>query len=359
MRDLIIDGWPFYRLPDGSLLPELTGAKGDAPGPAQPTDEEKRLMRIQGTAAQEQLTIARSQQAENEALMPLLLQEYGLTRVVDPVTKQISYTKSPDDLTTKRKEIEGMQLDRSLKALKGELPVTATLTKELELGKRTLAEKLSRQLGPGWETSSAGIQAQAEYDRMATSLKEAEQKDQLTTAEALSINRQQSRAGNTEGTYNTMSTPNIGASGLLSNASGGAGSGLQYYGRLREASERAQQVAAQERGGYVSGVLGAAGLGAGLFMLSDPDLKTDVAPVDDGAMLLAVRKLPVKMWRYKADPEKRKHLGGMADKMPAIVSDGKQVDVISYLGMLTGSIRALDKKIESDEDWSPGLLLTA
>lgn len=236
---------------------------GDAPAPAQPSPEERRLQGIQADSATQQLDIAKKQQAENEALMPVLLDNYGLSRTVDPTTGKISYTNT-DPNAAKSKEIEGMQLDRSLKALKGELPVTATLAKELELGKRTLAEKLSKQLGPGWETSSAGIQANAEYDRMATSLREAEQKDQLTTAEALSINRQNARQGNTQGINETVSTPNISASGLLSNAGGSAGNALNYYGTLRNASLQNKQMNGQETAGYVSAGMGAAGMGAAL-----------------------------------------------------------------------------------------------
>jgi hypothetical protein len=264
MRNVIVDGLAFSQLEDGSLFPVLAAAKGDAPAPSPPTEEERRLQNIQATSAEEQLKIARSQQAENEAMTPILLEEYGLTRTVDPTTGKITYAKNADDLSTKRKEIEGMQLDRSLKALKGELPVTATLAKELELGKRTLSEKLSRQLGPGWETSSAGIQANAEYDRMATSLKEAEQKDQLTTAEALSINRQQSRAGNNQNQFSDLNAPRVGASSLYGNAAQTGGNALNYYGQMRQNSLAAKQMKNEEIGGYVSGGMGLVGTGAGI-----------------------------------------------------------------------------------------------
>lgn len=264
MRKMLVHGLAFLELEDGSLFPQLVGGKGEAPAPAAPTPEERRLQSIQAKTAEEQLRIAKQQQAENEALTPVLLQEYGLSRTVHPTTGKITYEKTSDDLTGKRKEIEGMQLDRSLKALKGELPVTATLAKELELGERTLSEKLSRQLGPGWETSSAGIQAQAEYRRMATSLREAEQKDQLSTAETLSINRQTNRAGNTQGTYDMNSVGRTGASALFSNAGGSAGGALNYYGTLRSASEAARARRDENIGGYVSGGMGLAGAAVGV-----------------------------------------------------------------------------------------------
>lgn len=264
MDNVILDGLAFTRLADGSLFPVLTGSKGKAPKPSEPTQEERNLQKVQTESAQEQLRMAKEQQEENEALTPLLLEEYGLVRSVDPVTGKPVYTKSPDALTDKRKEIEGMQLDRSLKALKGELPVTVTLARELELGERKLNEKMSKQLGPGWETTTAGIQAKAEYERMATALKEGEQKDQLTTAEALSINRQQSRAGNTQGTFDTSSQGRISASSLMGGAGASGGSALNYYGNLRNNALEAKRMSNEQTAGYIQGGMSLVGMGGGI-----------------------------------------------------------------------------------------------
>jgi len=240
---------------------------GGAPAPAEPTAEERRLQKIQADSAEEQLRLGREQQDDTAALTPLLLEEYGLTKTIDPVTGKPVYTKTPNALIDKRKEIEGMQLDRSLKALKGELPVTETLAKELQLGERTLDERLSKQLGSGWETTTAGIQAKAEYQRMSTSLKEAEQKDQLTTAEALSINRQNSRAGSTQGTYDTSSQGRVGASSLYGGAAGTAGGALGYYGSLRGNSETYKERMQKERSDYIGGGLALGGSIGGAAIL--------------------------------------------------------------------------------------------
>lgn len=98
-------------------------------------------------------------------------------------------------------------------------------------------------------------------------------------------------------------------------------------------------------------------MGAGLFMMSDPDVKTDIDPVSDAALLSAITKIPVKKWKYKDDPEGREHIGGMADTMPEVVSDGHVVDVISYIGMLTGAVRELNRKINGDDDVTPAMAL--
>ena len=92
MRKITVEGLSFHELEDGSLFPVLAGAKGDAPGPAAPSPEERRLQGIQADSASESLKIAKQQQAENEALMPVLLDQQGLSRTVDPTTGTTAVT---------------------------------------------------------------------------------------------------------------------------------------------------------------------------------------------------------------------------------------------------------------------------
>ncbi len=94
-----------------------------------------------------------------------------------------------------------------------------------------------------------------------------------------------------------------------------------------------------------------------MFMMSDPAVKTDISDVSDAELLTAITKIPVKRWKYKDDPEQREHFGGMADTMPDVVSDGHKVDVCSYLGLLTGSIRELNRKISGEDDLTPAMAL--
>ena len=90
-------------------------------------------------------------------------------------------------------------------------------------------------------------------------------------------------------------------------------------------------------------------LAAAAMIFSNPDLKTDIAPASDDEALKATRKLPIYTWRYKH--EKQKRLGGMTPDMPDSVIVGDLdtrlgYDPISYLGMLTGAVRALDKQVQ-------------
>lgn len=329
-----------YRLADGSLFPILAGAKGPSAPPPDPG-----LVSKQNELLQMQIDTAK----QSKALEPMLLKEAGL--------KWNDQTKSYEDidptLTSNKREIERMQTERSLKALRGELPVSETLKRSLSDGQQRLDEEMFRQMGPGYKGSTAGITKQREYDTMATMLKEGEQRDMMTTAEALALQRGSSRSV----TANQFENPFASQARMLAPAQQSLASARDQDNFSRSMKFEQNKLAGQERAGYISAGLGLAGMGAGMFMMSDPEMKTDIEPVSDAALLSAVTKIPVKRWKYKDDPEGREHIGGMADTMPEVVSDGHVVDVISYIGMLTGAVRELNRKISADEEMSPGMAL--
>ncbi len=310
----------------------------------------------------------------SKALEPIMMEQMGLQ--YDPATK--TYKQLNPELQANKREIERLQTERSLKALRGELPVTETLKKELERGQLQLDEELYRQLGPGGKSSTAGAVRQREYDTMATQLKEGEQRDMLTTAEALAMNRGQFNQGQAQGYAGgrTANNTNLGFSAsdpmgrqaafenpfaaqarMLSPAQQSLDSARNQDNFTRSMGFEKNKLAGQERAGYISAGLGLAGMGAGMFMMSDPAVKTDISDVSDAELLTAITKIPVKRWKYKDDPEQREHFGGMADTMPDVVSDGHKVDVISYLGLLTGSIRELNRKISGEDDLTPAMAL--
>lgn len=332
----------YYQLPDGSWMPELRGGDGpDAPAP------DPGIARRQN----EMMDLQMEQANKFKALEPIMLAESGLK--YNPQTKGYEYL-NPGQQANKQ-EIERLQTERSLKALKGELPVSETLKKELELGENKMKERLFRQLGPGWELSTPGQNAMREYQTMATSLKEGEQRDMLTTAEALALNRQNSRSTSQQQFENPFAAQARSYS-PYQNTLNNAQQQDNFNRNMQFESEKAK---GQERAGYISGgaSLGMSGLAA-WSMFSDPAMKEDIEPVSDGEMLAAVKRIPVSKWRYKG--EESQHIGGMADTMPAVVSDGRKVDVISYLGMLTSAVRALDRKVgdrEESMDIAPGMAL--
>lgn len=338
-----VNGWLFYQQENGTLFPVLAGGTGDGPSV---TQQDPGLVAKQNEMLQMQIETAK----KGQALEPIMLQTAGIK--YNPETKAYEYLDPTTQ--TNKSEIERLQTERSLKALKGELPVTETLKKELELGQNRLNEKLQRQLGPGYALSTPGQMAQREYSTMATSLKEAEQRDMLTTAETLAINRGANRTTNMQNFENPFASQ----ARLLAPGAAGVNTAIQNDNTTRGMQLQSGIAGGQNTAGMVSSGVGLAGMLAAATIMSDPALKTDMEPVSDAAMLAAVREMPVSRWKYKADPDKTEYIGAMADTMPEIVSDGHQYNVISYLGMLTSAVRALDKKLEKDRP-SPAMLLLA
>ena len=227
---VLIDGLSFYQFDDGSLFPVMAG--GDSPSAPGP---DAGLVGKQNELLQMQIENAR----ESQALKPIMLQQAGLKYNAD--TKAYEYTDPT--LQSNKQEIERMQTERSLKALRGELPVSETLKKELELGANKMNEKLYRQLGPGYDLSTPGQMAKGEYDRMATALKEGEQRDMLTTAESLALARGNSRTNNMQ----TFESPFVSQARMLEPASAGVdrARGQDNFGR--NLSMQGSMAAGQER----------------------------------------------------------------------------------------------------------------
>jgi hypothetical protein len=94
----------------------------------------------------------------------------------------------------------------------------------------------------------------------------------------------------------------------------------------------------------------AAGSSGGAAAGSHPDLKEAITPFDDARALDDIRHIPVYEWQYKGDSER--HIGGMTTDMPDTVITGDKTarqayDMISYLGLLTAAVRALDAQVQA------------
>lgn len=342
---ILIHGLAFLSLSDGTFFPVLAG--GDD-GPDVPAPDPV-LTRQQQELNNLQLENAR----RSQALQPILMEKAGLR--YDPKTG--GYVDLDPTLAGNKREIERMQTERSLKALKGELPISKTLQREFQVGQQQLNEQINRQGGPGAKNSTAGVLKQEAFDRNRIALQEAEQRDMLTTAEALALNRQNSRS--VEATQ--AENPFAAQARMLQPAQQSVAGAREQDNFTRGLQYQSNQAGQQNMAGYISGGMGLAGMmgGAALMnpalIMSDPEAKYDVEPVSDAALLRSLRKMPVSKWKYKHD--RSEHIGAMADTMPEEVSNGKSFDLVSYLGLLTGSIRELDRMVRGDDELTPAMAL--
>jgi hypothetical protein len=91
-----------------------------------------------------------------------------------------------------------------------------------------------------------------------------------------------------------------------------------------------------------AGVTLAAGSGT-WASLSDRSAKTDIAPLDEAAVLAKVATLPVSTWRYKTEPGVR-HVGPMAQDFYAafgVGEDDRHITSIDEDGVALAAIKAL------------------
>jgi len=79
-------------------------------------------------------------------------------------------------------ELQRALMERELKAIKGELPVSPALERSIGEQKQLLEEQLSAKLGPNWRQTTPGIQALSEFEKRAEDLREAARRGMMITS---------------------------------------------------------------------------------------------------------------------------------------------------------------------------------
>jgi len=268
------------------------GGGGEYEAP-EPTAEEKELM-------QEQLASIRETKQTYAKLDPLLLESMGIKEEGTPghyetktrwqelvrghITKTVpeQYQKWVPGETTYRRmteeesiaamsptekgayDILGLQQERQIKALKGELPVSPALEAEIEKQKAGLIENLSGRLGPNWQTSTAGIQTMNEFEKSAGLLREEARRSEIAQGAGQTLAGQEAQQGaalakqTAYGNYANRMLP-------LTGAATDAMQPYQYYAGLQnQAAQYNAQASAAQQAGLMGGLgqLAGAGLSA-------------------------------------------------------------------------------------------------
>jgi hypothetical protein len=211
------------------------GTKVEAPAPSA---EELGLRKEQTELLRQQRSILDQQMAQEKALMPVFAKQLGLqlkfdksgnivgaTQTADAIQKDklstqlqmktldqllhpekdpayarqkklldMQLQKYQEDLTgpraKERNQIEALANQRTLKALRGELNVDPALERDIKTQEQTLRERLQQQLGTGYETSSAGIEALQRFGEGANVLRSQARHGEMTLSEQLAASRQ-------------------------------------------------------------------------------------------------------------------------------------------------------------------------
>lgn len=193
--------------------------------------------------------------------------------------------KGPTELEQELSEIGLLQADRLKSALMGELPVAEATTQAYEKDKERLAENLARKLGPDWETSTPGIQAQNELEQRWQVIMDAEKRGEINQGAGLfqsgvglagnlnnnTFQQRLSTSGyNTSGLTNMSSPYNPGALGNISagyqGVLGGYSQSYQPYQYYSGLGLEADMFNAEQKNQATAGLWGGLGNIAGMAL---------------------------------------------------------------------------------------------
>lgn len=165
--------------------------------------------------------------------MPFLLKQAGFEVELNKKGKIKGITESPEQkaLNEQDQEIQKLLNERSLAALKGELPVDPALERELANQEETLRQRLQGQFGTGYETSTPGIQTLDEFFQSASTLRSQARRGELTLAEQLGLARRESENADNTTAFNMIRGSVIGDPLTFANA---MGSNAYGYGQAQQ-----------------------------------------------------------------------------------------------------------------------------
>jgi hypothetical protein len=324
----------------------------DVPPPPGMTAEELEIQKII-------LGQLRSGSQMQEMLMPYMMEEMGY-RVIDTppsgddpggrTLERISPEErfaGMDPQERKTYELHDAYLDRQLSAVRGELPVSPALERDISERRGLVQEDLSRRLGPQYKQSTAGLQTEAKFEESADIAKESARQGIISQGPGLIGSSQAGMEGRTQadiaGLYNVPQSYYTGI--------GAAGSALQPYQQQRGLQYQSQMQSGANKAAQKAGLMQLAGMGA--MAMSSKDYKEDIKRVGndeaDEALDL-VKNGNTYTYKYKKGlgQPKGKRIGLVTEDAPrkVVSPDGKMLDIPQEIGLLRTAVKALAKKEE-------------
>ena len=250
-----------------------------SPSVPPPSAEERALQAAQAEQLRLQTQILQAQQQQNMVLLPFLAAQQGFNVTTDPTTGIIRTISARDDpLKAQSDEIQRLLNERSLKALRGELDIDPALEEDLRSGEERLRNTLLARLGPGYETSSPGIEALGDFFTNATIVREGARTGQLTLAEQLGLTRQQQDIFARGSAQDALRTAAVGDPLTFAGAYGqiarGYGQAQVPYIQQRGLQTQASLASMQSQNALIG-----AGIGAIGAYFSDEDIKGDLIEI--------------------------------------------------------------------------------
>ena len=315
-----------------------------------------------------------------------------LTNGVDPTTKtrlteEQRYARL-DEIGKAQYDVQKESLGMQLKGLRGELPISPGLERDIAKGTELAGADLSQRLGPQWEQSTAGIQTMGKLNEGANIARDAARRGWLSDTAGIASGVGSDIRANKAFNQNVSASmsPNLGLLGNLYTQGAGTVMGQQgqkfagltgapgygndwqgyqtamqpyqyYAGLANQANMQNSANAAQERAGLYNmyGTVAGAGLTAAALR-SSKDFKKDIkknSGADDEDVLDMVKNNETFSYRYKGESgASPKRVGLITEHSPmgmGLTGDMKHLDIGKTIGVLTTATKALAKKVDKLE----------
>jgi hypothetical protein len=168
----------------GSIIGGIFGGDsgGDINYPG-PSEQELKLLDMQ-------IEYLEQMGEDTAKLRPYLLASMGLQEDAEGnITKMTDeeYYESLSELDQKGYDVAMAAAERSLKAYAGELDISPALEKSLGQRKEELEVGLSQKLGSDWQSTTAGIQAMAQFDETSNLIREEVRSGIITNEGAMTL----------------------------------------------------------------------------------------------------------------------------------------------------------------------------
>ena len=312
--------------------------KVKVPGPSQ---GELQLQQAQAEQLQLQKKMLEEQYEQQKILLPFLMEQEGFDVEMDEGGRVKGIKKRADPDADKRKELERMFLDRSMKAMKGELPVDPALERSLGDQEQQLRERLQAQFGEGYETASPAIETLGEFFRSSEQLREGARTGQLTLSEQLGLTREQQRLYSQQSGMDAIRTGMIGdpltIAGAFGQSASGFGQAMQPYIQNRSMIANANAQGKSAFYGLIGSGIGALGkIAAAAVPFSDAAGKENLVQVAE-----TIEGLPI--YEYNLIGESDRRIGVLSTDVEKLHPDA----VLTRMGW-----DAVDyREFETDEEF--------
>ena len=232
--------------------------------------EERAYQKAQADLLNQQRQMIEQQRQQNMILAPFFAQQEGFDVDIDPATGQIrGITERQTPELARSREMRQLLEERSLAAMKGELPVDPALERSLQEQEQELRERLAQQFGPGYETSTPAMRTLGEFFKTSEELRSGARTQQLSLAEQLGLTREQQEMYRRGTAQNVMRQFSIADPMSFAGAFGQVGQGYQAaqapFGTMRQMQMQTQQANQQQQNALLGAGLQAAGaIGGGI-----------------------------------------------------------------------------------------------